>query len=60
MSLADVWIEAERRDASQLAILRDAQYAAGMQRLSRMRDGDPQGHMRSELAIVTISAELPT
>lgn len=58
MSLADVWVESERRDASQLAILHDEQYAAGLHRVTRMREADPGGAIRSELAIVTISAKL--
>jgi len=58
MSIAEVWAEAERRDASQLAILSDAQYRRGFERVSRMREVDPGQCVRSELAIVTISAEL--
>lgn len=54
--LAEALADAERRELSQLAILDDAGYARGLERLRAEATRDPGGSIPSEMAVVTIAA----
>jgi ubiquinone/menaquinone biosynthesis C-methylase UbiE len=48
--------DVERREISELAILRDADYARGLRNLRQIVADDPTASMRSELAMMTMAA----
>lgn len=58
MRLADVVAEVRRRDASQIAILSEAIYARGLAAIEARAADQPDGSMRSDLAIATLTCAL--
>lgn len=54
--LTEVVGDVERRDISQLAILDDAVYARGLERARQMLASEPNGRIRTEIALIVTTA----